>query len=172
VFEYEVGSPDDHRLDDRGGGALYDVGIYCLGPALLMAPEIARGRAVATATRNAGGVDTAMSGWVELGPGFGASFVTCCEAPPRRYQEIVGTDGTVVIDNHTPGPERAGSLVVQRRDGSRDHIDHLGANAYERMVTAFVAEARAEQPPAWPAQQSIRLALLLDALHQATRETV
>ncbi len=171
VFQYDVTNPDDHRLDARGGGALYDVGIYCLGPALLMAPEVSRGRAVATATRNAAGVDTAMSGWVELGLGFGASFVTSCEAPLRRYQEVVGTEGTVVVENHTPGPERSGALVVQRRDGSRDEVPHQGANAYERMVTAFVAEATGEQPALWPAQQSIRLARLLDTLHQASVTT-
>ena len=171
VFQYEVGRADDHRLDDRGGGALFDVGIYCLGPALLMAPEISRGRAVATATRNDAGVDTAMSGWVELGAGFGASFVTCCEAALRRYQEVVGTDGTVVIENHTPGPERSGKLAVLRRDGTKDDVPYGGANAYERMVAAFVAEAAGEQPPAWPAAQSIRLAHLLDTLHQASAAT-
>ena len=115
-------------------------------------------------------MDTATSGWVELGRGFSASFVTCCEASPRRYQEVVGTEGTVVIENPSPGPERPGSLVVQRRDGSRDEVGHAGANAYERMITAFVAEATGEQPPVWPAQQSVRLAHLLDTLHQATTE--
>lgn len=169
VFQYEIAKPDDHRLDERGGGVLFDVGIYCLGPALLMAPEVHRGRAVATATRNEAGVDTATSGWVELGPGFGASFVTCGEAPARRYQEVVGTEGSIQIDNHMPGPERASTITVTRRDGSRDEIDHGGANAYERMVSAFVAEVTEEREPLWPASQSIRLAHLLDTLHQATR---
>ncbi|MFV0306353.1 MAG: Gfo/Idh/MocA family protein [Desertimonas sp.] len=169
VFQYDIGKADDHRLDERGGGVLFDVGIYCLGPALLMAPAAHRGRAVATATRNEAGVDTATAGWVELGPGFAASFVTCGEAPARRYQEIVGTDGAIQIDNHVPGPERAGAITVTRRDGSRDQIDHGGANAYERMVSAFVAEVGEGQAPWWPASQSIRLAHLLDTLHQATR---
>jgi len=168
VFQYDVGKADDHRLDERGGGALFDVGIYCLGPALLMAPELSRGRAVATATRNEAGVDTAMSGWAELAPGFGASFVACCDAPPRRYQEVVGTEGAVLLENPMPGPERAGTLVVQRRDGGRDEIPFAGANAYERMVAAFVAEAAGAQAPAWPADQSVRLARLLDILHHAS----
>jgi predicted dehydrogenase len=138
----------------------------------LMAPEVSRGRAVASAARNAAGVDTATSGWVELGPGFGASFVTSCEAPPRRYQELVGTDGAVQIDNHTPGPERSGALTVTRRDGNRDEISYAGANAYERMVSAFAAETEGERVPLWPVAQSIRLAHLLDTLHQASRATV
>jgi predicted dehydrogenase len=171
VFQFEVAKPDDHRLDERGGGGLFDVGIYCLGPALLMAPEISRGRAVASATRNEHGVDTAMSGWVELGPGFGASFVTCIEAPLRRYQEVVGTEGTVLVENPSPGPERPGQLTILRRDGRRDDVPYAGANAYERMVTAFAAEAMGEQPAAWPATQSIRLAHLLDTLHQASATT-
>lgn len=36
------------------------------------------------------------------------------------------------------------------------------------MVTAFVAEASGDEPPRWSAPQSVRLARLLDTLHQAS----
>ena len=168
VFQYLVGRDDDHRLDARGGGALFDVGIYCLGPALLMNPPAGAGRLAATAVRNDAGVDVAMTGWVEFARGRSATFVVACDAPPRRNQEVVGPDGMVLIDAHVPGPDRPGTLTIHRRDGGRDEVPFAGANAYERMITAFVAESRGEVEPLWPAAASIRLANLLAALHRSS----
>jgi predicted dehydrogenase len=165
AFVVEAG---DHRLDERGAGALFDLGIYCLGPALLMTRQDP-GPAAATANRNEAGVDVTMSGWVELETGASATFAVSFDGPSRRHQEVAGADGVVVIENYTPGPDRPGTIVILRRDGSRDEIDHAGANAYERMVTAFAAEVAAEMEPRWTATDAIRLAHLLDRLHTASR---
>ena len=96
-----------------------------------------------------------MSGWVELGIGTGASFVVSFEAPMCREQVVVGTDGIVVLDNHFPGPDRQGVISILRPDGGRDEVSHAGANAYERMVSAFAAEATGE----------VRSGLVPDRLH-------
>ncbi|MET0459102.1 MAG: Gfo/Idh/MocA family oxidoreductase [Ilumatobacteraceae bacterium] len=172
TFTFVLDRPDDHRFDQRGGGALFDCGIYCLGPALcLVAPDgdvPAPGSVVATAERNAAGVDTSMSGWVDVGRGVGASFTVSLDAPGCRHQVLVGTDGVVAIDNHFPGPQRPGTITVTRRDGTRDEVDHAGANAYERMVSAFVAEATGTAAPRWSARHSIALATLFDRLHAAS----
>jgi predicted dehydrogenase len=167
VFTFFLERLDDHRLDDRGGGALVDVGIYCIAPALLLTGR-EPGSVGATAVRNAKGHDVSMAGWIDLGEGAAASFAVSYDAPARRAQEVIGTGGIVLIDNLVPGPERPGAFVVARPDGSRDEIAFAGANAYERMVTAFAAEATGEQPPRWGAAESIRLAHLLDRLHAAS----
>jgi D-xylose 1-dehydrogenase (NADP+, D-xylono-1,5-lactone-forming) len=158
----------DHRLDGRGGGALFDVGIYCLGPPLLMSGGDP-GPVAATATRNDADVDVAMSGWIELTVGTVATFAVSFDAPARRHQELVGADALTVIESVLPGPERPDTLSILRRDGTRDHVDHPGANPYERMVTAFAAEVAGEAEPRWTATDSIRLAHLLDRLHAASR---
>ena len=126
-------------------GSLLDTGIYCLGPALALSQQDA-GEVAATAVRNAAGVDVTMDGWVELGVGTGASFTVSFEAPRCRHQIVVGTDGIVAIDNHFPGPERPGVISIVRPDGSRDEVDHAGANAYERMVAAFARGRRRRAP--------------------------
>jgi predicted dehydrogenase len=166
TYTFPLDRPTDHRFDARGGGALFDSGIYCLGPALCLTDH-EPGTAVAVADRNAAGVDISMDGWVAMG-GFGAGFAVSLVAPQRRNQTIIGRDGLVVIDGHSPGPERPGVLTVVRPDGSRDDIEHAGANAYERMVTAFVAEASGEAVPRWTPTQSVRLAAVCDRLHAAT----
>jgi D-xylose 1-dehydrogenase (NADP+, D-xylono-1,5-lactone-forming) len=168
IGTYPLEGSTDHRLDDRGGGALFDLGVYVLGPALVLSQQDV-GAVAATAVRNAAGADVSMSGWVELGAGSGASFTVSFEAPNRRTQTVVGTGGVVSIDNAFPGPDRPGAITILRPDGSRDDVSHAGANAYERMVTAFADEATGATTPAWPSTASIRLAHLLDRLHTASR---
>jgi D-xylose 1-dehydrogenase (NADP+, D-xylono-1,5-lactone-forming) len=158
----------DHRLDERGGGALLDVGIYCLGPALLMTGKDP-GPVAATATRNDEGVDVSMTGWVELAPGAVGTFAVSFDAPSRRHQELVGSDALTVIESVLPGPERPDVLSIHRRDGAREQVDHAGANPYERMVTAFSAEVAGDAESRWTAADSIRLANLCDRLHAASK---
>ncbi len=162
--------PADHRFTALGGGVLFDVGIYCLGPALALSQQDV-GAVAATAVRSAAGVDVSMSGWVELGIGTGASFAVSFEAPMCRRQVVVGTEGIVDIDNHFPGPERQGVISILRPDGTREDVSHAGANAYERMVSVFPAEAAGEVPPAWSPTDSIRLAHLTDRLHRASTDS-
>jgi len=166
TFTFALDRPGDHRFDARGGGALLDGGIYCLGPALCL-EDVEPGDVSARATRNAAGVDASMDGWVAMGT-WGASFTVSLAAPGRRQQTVIGRDGVVAIDNHSPGPERRGTLTVVRQDGSRDDVDHPGANAYERMVSGFAREAAGDAEPRWTATHSIRLATTVDALHAAT----
>jgi xylose dehydrogenase (NAD/NADP) len=168
TFSFVVEDAGDHRLDDRGGGALLDVGIYCLGPPLLMTRQDP-GPVAASAARNDSGVDVSMSGWVELAAGAVGTFAVSFDAPARRHQEVVGSEALTVIESLLPGPERPGTLSLQHRDGTRDQIDHAGANPYERMVTAFAAEIAGETEPRWSAADSVRLAHLVDRLQAASR---
>ena len=66
-FSYPMDmSSGDHRIDTRGAGALFDIGIYCIAPFLLIADRDPVGMA-ATATRNDLGVDIVMAGWIDWG---------------------------------------------------------------------------------------------------------
>ncbi len=169
TFTFALDRPTDHRLDARGGGALLDAGLYCLGPALCL-QDVEPAEVAARAERNAAGVDVSMDGWVAMGS-WGASFTVSLAAPARRHQTVIGREGMVDIENHFPGPERPGALTVVRPDGSRDEIEHPGANAYERMISAFEPAAAGDIEPRWTATNSIRLATLVDALHATTTAT-
>ena len=120
TFTFALDRPTDHRFDARGGGALLDGGIYCVGPALCLT-DAEPAEVAARAAHNTAGVDVAMDGWVALGT-WGASFTVSMVAPGRRNQTVICRDGVVVVDNHFPGPERPGVLTVVRADGSRDEV--------------------------------------------------
>ena len=99
-------SSGDHRIDTRGAGALFDIGIYCIAPFLMMADRDPVGMA-ANATRNDLGVDIMMAGWIDWGQGFSSSFDVSFDAPLRKQMALSGSHGLVNIPGvHVPGPAR------------------------------------------------------------------
>jgi predicted dehydrogenase len=167
AFTFPLADQSNHRVDERGAGAAFDVGIYCLSPALLMT-GVEPGAVAAHAVRNERGIDTSMSGLVELG-NVAATFHVSFTAPDRRYQYVSGTEGWFALDDHVPGPEAPGTIEIHRADGSLDRVDHDGANAFERMISNFIDVCAGQISPPWGAVESIRLARLLDRLHDASR---
>jgi predicted dehydrogenase len=168
VFTYAAADTTNHRFDLRGAGALFDVGIYCIAPAMLMAgrDHVA---VAAVATRNELGVDIAMTGVVDWGEGFAGTFDVSFRSPGRRVLEVTGTDGVITLPGfHAPGPREASEIHVLRRDGSVDVIDIEGADPFVGMIEHFALLLDGEEPPVFGERESVRLARVLDALHAAS----
>jgi predicted dehydrogenase len=177
AFSYPMDmSSGDHRIDTRGAGALFDIGIYCIAPFMLIADRDPIDMA-ATATRNDLGVDIVMSGWINWGritksTGFSSAFDVSFDAPTRKQMALSGSEGLVDVPGlHVPGPEEASQLIVERRDGSVDTIDCAGANAYAGMVSHFEGVVTGNEKPIFGRTESLRLAAILDRLHQLTNGT-
>jgi xylose dehydrogenase (NAD/NADP) len=158
----------DHRLDYRGAGALFDVGIYCIAPFMLMARRDASVVA-ANAVRNMAGVDISMSGWVDWGGGFGSSFGVSFDAPSNRSLSLVCSDGVITLPGwHAPGPLEASEIVIERRSGRLERIECAGADAYTELVQHFAAVVAGDQQPVLGRAESLRLADVLQRLHIAS----
>ncbi len=168
-FSYPMDmSSGDHRIDPRGAGALFDIGIYCIAPFMMIAGRDPVGMA-ATATRNAMGVDTVMAGWINWGSGFSASFEVSFDAPLRKQMALSGSLGLVDLPgHHVPGPSDISQIVIERRDGSVDTVECAGVNAYAGMVSHFENVVAGKHAPIFGRTESMRLAAILDELHQRT----
>ncbi len=158
----------DHRLDARGAGALFDVGIYCLAPFMLMARRDAVAVS-ANAVRNQAGVDTTMTGWVDWGAGFGSSFHVSFDAPAARQLALAASEAQVSLPGwHAPGPLETSELVIERRDGSIEHIECDGADAYANLARHFDDVVRGRAEPLFGRTESLRLADVIQRLHAAS----
>jgi predicted dehydrogenase len=146
-----------------GGGALLDVGIYCLAPLLRAAGHPPR-RASAAAVRQASGVDSAFSAWLDFGDGLTGVVECALDAPERQRLELTGTRATVVVERaFTPGPDDTRVLLCHR-DGRQEALVFDGADPYERMVEHVHAVARGRAAPVWTPADSLDVARLLDRL--------
>ena len=156
----------DHRLDLRGAGALFDLGIYCIAPFLM----ISRREPIhltATAVRNRAGVDLSMSGWIDWGAGFGSGYHVSFDAPTHRRLSLTCSEAVLEVDEFTPGPPTLSSIVVNRRDGSLETVECAGAQPYTEMVRHFSAVVEGA-PARFGPDESMRLSRILEGLHVAS----
>jgi predicted dehydrogenase len=169
VFTFTLPDQSDHRLDERGAGALFDVGIYTIAPAMLIAGRDAV-RVEASAVRNHAGVDTTMSGFVDFGAGFVASFLVSFTGPMERTLEIMGTRGSIRLPEAIPGPEDGGLIDVQRTDwpATIEQVPYCGSNPFVAMLDQFAAVCHGESEPRFGERESVRLAGILAGLHSAS----
>jgi xylose dehydrogenase (NAD/NADP) len=163
-FSFALDRPADHRFDARGGGVLFDVGIYCLGPVLLLAPREPLSCA-ASAVRNDHGVDISMSGWLDLGVGLRATLEVSFESVNRRSLQLTGTEGSIVIaDQMAPGPTTESVLTVIGRNDRTLDVAVPGADAYGEMLDQFADVVQLGHAPRWGGAESRLLASWIDLL--------
>ncbi len=160
-FTFTIGADADGNYrwsPDQGGGALLDVGIYCLGPIVdVWGPH--PDTIDATALWHTTGVDARTEATLSWADGREArircSFV---DAEEQRI-EIVGDEASLIIANdaHTGG-ERADGFLVARSDGRATTHSVTASNPYLGMVDAFARAVRGDDR--WPRSMTSTLELL------------
>src|SRR5256712_1414717 len=158
---------DDYRWrPEMGGGALLDVGIYCIAP-LLAAAGRPPARVEAAASLTKSGVDASFSGWLDWGDGFTAAIECSFDAPERQFLEIVGTEAALLVDRaYTPGPDDV-TITLRHRSGRLEEIVARGADPYGLMLDHFHAVVRGEAAPRRSCAASITLLTVLERLRAA-----
>ena len=134
AFSWKCDDPTDIRLEPTlDGGALADVGCYCVSAARLFAGEpttVVAGQDVGPT-----GVDVLMAGVLRFDRGVIAHFDCGLHLPYRAQIELVGTDGSVGIRD--PWVCRAPGLEVQDRAGATRIIQVPVADSYRLELEAF-----------------------------------
>jgi predicted dehydrogenase len=167
AFTFPLNDSANHRWDAvMGGGALADVGVYCLAPLLEAAGR--RPIALAAAARvTKGGVDASLSGWLDFGEGFSGTIECSLEAPERQELELVGTEGALTVKRpFTPGRAETG-FDIWHADGRVEHVEAGGGDPYLGMVEAFADAARGKTTPARTVDETVDLLEVADDLRRA-----
>jgi predicted dehydrogenase len=155
-FTFRVKDPrSDIRYSSAlAGGALRDVGCYCVSFATFAAdeaPEEVAGRARVADS----GVDERFYGLLRFPGGAVAQFDCALDLPLSLGVSLLGTEGEIVVPMpwyaHLP-PDH----VVLRRDGDSVDIDARGENAYQLEIEDTAAAIRREKKPEISAAETIR----------------
>ncbi len=167
VFTGVLSRRDDHRWrPEMGGGALLDLGVYCVAPLLSAAgraPEQLRAAACLTGS----GVDASCSGWLDFGGGFAATLECSFDAPERQSLELVGAEAALAVERaHTPGPADT-TFTLRHRDGRVEEIVAGGADPYRGMIEHFADVVRGGASPCRSPEDSIATLAVLDRLRAA-----
>jgi xylose dehydrogenase (NAD/NADP) len=160
--------PDDVRRSvPLRGGALSDLGCYCVSAIRLFGGEPDR----VTAEAVVDGVDLRFAALVRLPGGATGSFDSALDLPRADELELVGTEGSLRIPD--PWICRAGCLELTRKgETSRVPVDPDGrfgltgteADPYRKEIAAVTAAILGEAPLEFGAADALAQAAAYEAL--------
>ena len=162
AFSFTIGDEANIRLAaELDGGALMDVGTYCVNGSRLLAGEPER--VVGTSVEEAG-VDTVFVGSLEFPSGVLAHFDCGFRLPTRDELEVVGSDGSLFLDDpwHCRRP-----VIKLRREGGVEEIALEPADSYRLELEDFARAVRGEAQPLLSRDDAVAQARAIAALYRA-----
>jgi D-xylose 1-dehydrogenase (NADP+, D-xylono-1,5-lactone-forming) len=166
AFSYPLFDPENIRLrTDVEGGALMDVGCYCVSGSRLLAgePELAYGQAYVGST----GTDWAFAGTLRF-PGDVLALFDCATCLPDRDElEAIGSDGSLFLDD----PWHCRTPVIElRRDGEVERIELEPQDSYGLELENMSAAIRGSAELLLARDDAVAQARVLQALHRSAGE--
>jgi predicted dehydrogenase len=163
AFSYSLYDAGNIRLrTDVEGGALMDVGCYCVSGSRLLGgePESVTG----AAHLGSSGTDWVFTGMLRF-PGDVVALFDCGTSLPNRDElEAVGTEGSLFLDD----PWHCNEPVIELRRGDEvERIEVEGGNPYRLELEDVNAGIRGERPPLLGREDAVAQARVIDALFRS-----
>ena len=154
---------DVRALPELDGGALMDVGCYCVSGIRLLAgePEHVRGEQVTGTT----GIDMAFHGTLRCAGDVVGQFEATFRSPQRQSLEAVGEDGVLVVE--APWRVDWGGSVTLRRDGATELVEVDEADAYTLELENLADAIDGRAPALLGRADAVGQARAIDALYRS-----
>lgn len=169
AFTFRLSNRANIRLrPDLGGGALMDVGCYCVNVSRTLArAEPIEAQAVAYWGET--GVDEQLVGTLRFSDTVYAQFDCALNLERREAYTVVGTDGYLVV----PGaflPGTADAAIVEHH-GRQEPIVHPipGVDEYQLMVEHFADCVLHAKPLRYPPSEAAANMRAIEALYRSAR---
>ena len=167
VFSFPLTDMTNVRaIPELDGGALMDVGCYCVSGSRLVAgePESVLAEQVTGET----GVDMALYGTLRFADDVVAQIEASFLAPERQLLEVVGEAG--VLRAHSPWRVDWGGDLVLERDGRRDVVAVEAANSYTRQLENLADAIEGRAPARLGREDALGQARAIDALYRSAAD--
>ncbi len=164
VFGFVADDPRNVRLSKTlDGGALMDVGCYCVSAARLIGGEPER----VSGEQALGGdaVDVAFAATMRHADDVLSHFDAGLALASRDLLEVVGDQGTLRLED--PWHCRAPGIELMRGDGSSERIEIDHANSYQLEAENLSAAIRGQAEPLLGRADALGQARTIEALYLA-----
>jgi xylose dehydrogenase (NAD/NADP) len=165
AFSFAIGAGDQANVRlsaDLEGGALMDVGCYCVSAARLLAgePDAVSGQQLIGGE----GVDVAFAGSMRFASGMLAHFDAGIALADRDELEVVGDEASLFLDDpwHCREP-----VIELRRDGTVELIELEPADSYRLEAENLSAAIRGQAEPRLGRADAVGQARVIEALYAA-----
>jgi D-xylose 1-dehydrogenase (NADP+, D-xylono-1,5-lactone-forming) len=163
AFSFTAGDPRNIRLlANLDGGALMDVGCYCVNSSRLLAgePEDLHGEQVL----GPGGVDVRFAGTMRFKDDVLGEFHCGLDLPVRDELDVVGSEGSLFLDD----PFHCRTPVIElRRDGETERIELEPADSYQLELENLSDAIRGEAEPLLGRDDAVAQARTIEALYRS-----
>jgi D-xylose 1-dehydrogenase (NADP+, D-xylono-1,5-lactone-forming) len=165
VFGFVTNDPTNVRLSAAlDGGALMDVGCYCVSGARLIAGEPERVSGEQALGGQDDGVDVAFAGIMRFKDDVTAHFDAGLALASQDLLEVVGDEGTIRLTD--PWHCRQPGIEV-RRKGRAEMIAMAPENSYRLEAENMSAAIRGEAPLLLGREDALGQARAIEALYKA-----
>ena len=166
AFSFPLTDGTNVRLDaELEGGALMDVGCYCVSGSRLLAgePEVVCGQQVASSS----GVDELFVGTLSFPGGVLAEIDCGLVLPERDELEVIGEEGSIFLDD----PWHSRSPVLElRRDEGTERIELEPEDSYRLQLENMSAAVRGRAELLLGRADALGQARTLEALYRSADE--
>jgi predicted dehydrogenase len=171
-FSFTVADPEkDIRLSaELGGGALRDVGCYCISFGRLVTgedPDFVASHQLITAT----GVDERTTALLEYPGGATATFDVSIRSPLAYGATVVGSDAVLSIPSPWYAHNPPHAISIARGGGAERSLNCSSRNSYELEIENFCHAVHGEEPPRISAEETIGVLATLDRIEAAAMRT-
>ena len=169
AFTFRLTRPENIRLSrDLGGGALMDVGCYCVNVSRTVA-GIEPVEVQAFARFGPTAVDLELAGTLRFDGDVVAQFDCALTMERREHCEVAGTTGALTVDSaFLPG---TGPVEIVEARGRSPEVRHPvdGADEYRLMVEHFADAVLHDRPLRYPAAEAAANLRVIEALYRSAR---
>ena len=168
-FSFPLENPDDFRLvPSLGGGALYDLGCYCVDFQRLMVGR--EPQAVQALFHEGGsGVDLQMQVTLDFGNQVYGSFDVAFNARFQNFARIVGTEAVMTLDWPFSVQDKSVSTVIERGDDVQK-ISYRPEDTYKNLIEHFYEVVIKKEIALYPLAGSLKNMIVIDAIFQSAIE--
>ncbi|MEA2332297.1 MAG: hypothetical protein QOH58_2435 [Thermoleophilaceae bacterium] len=163
-FSFPLSRAGDVRLSAQlEGGALMDVGCYCVSGTRLVAGEPLE--ATGQQVTGGDGVDMRFAATMRFAGDVLAHFDCAFDVTDRAELEVAGSEGALVLRD----PWHAHDPVIEVRgaDGLLEQVEAERGDAYAYELRDFAAAAAGERPPLFGRVDAVGQARAITALYES-----
>jgi predicted dehydrogenase len=164
AFSFPLADPADVRLSAAlEGGALMDVGCYCVSGARLVAgePEEVAGYQV----MGGDGVDVRFSGVMRFPGHVLAHFACGMDMAAGHSLEVIGSEGSLFVAD--PWHSRGAGIELRDADGSVEQVEVEEADPYACELADLVDAVAGKRAPLLGREDALAQARAIAALYRA-----
>lgn len=166
-FSFTLDRPADYRWKpEQGGGALWDIGCYCVNASRYFFGREPEAASVAALIHEKNRVDESAVGWLDFGNGNHAAFTCSFNAMFHQSIDLIGTEARIWIAKPWLQVGQETKVMIER-DGEKTIQQFEPMNAYAAMIANFTRAVRDDGAALAPGEDGQDQAIAMEGVLQS-----